>query len=73
MEVRQLGESLLRQAALSTQPTQPPPELDSRIVSGWHASSLVAAHYKSTHDECEMTSKDIHSRFRCGMSVSGDS
>ena len=54
MEVCQLGESLLRQAALSAQPTQPPPELDSRIVSGRHASSLAAAHYESTHDECDM-------------------
>ena len=37
MEVCQFGESLLRQAAFSTQLAQSSPKLDSRIVSGWHA------------------------------------
>ena len=54
MEVCQLGESLLREAVFSTQLTQPSPKLDSRIVTGWHASSLAGAHYESTHDECDM-------------------
>jgi hypothetical protein len=64
MKVCQLRKSLLRQATFRAQLTQPSAELDSRIVSGWHASSLVAAHYESTHDECDMLGpyKHVHSR-----------
>jgi hypothetical protein len=54
MEVRQLGESLLCQAAFRSQLTQPSPELGSWVVSGRHAPSLADAHFESTHDECDM-------------------
>src|SRR5690348_11523121 len=54
MKVRQLREPLLRQAAFSTQLTQPSPELGSWVVSGRHAPSLADAHFESTHDECDM-------------------
>lgn len=54
VQVRQLGEFLLRQAALSAQFAQPPAELDSRVVACRHASSLAGAHFESTHDECDM-------------------
>ncbi len=54
VQVRQFGEALLRQAALSAQFAQPPAELNSRVVACRHASSLADAHFESTHDKCDM-------------------